>query len=238
VVAGQRHADQQEAEMRRTTPDLVGTRKTIYSYVSIGLLALTIAYVLWANYIVFVGGNLPLTSISLGDGSTGAGLTMLFVGDLIAVIVLWFVVDAVLLSLLHMVLRAGNPAAPTTVAPQGQQQWEAQQWQQPGQPQQWQPQQQWQQPGQPQQWPPQAQQQQQWPQGQPQQQWPQERQQQQWQPQAWPSTPPPAAPPASTSPGDVPGQATLVTQNPVVQDAYGVNEAAPTHRHWTPPPAR
>lgn len=122
--------------MRRTTPDLVGSRKTIYKYVSVGLLVLTIGYVLWTNYIVFVGGNLPLTPISLGTGSTGAGLTMMLVGDLILVLLIWFVLDGLLLNLLHLVLRAGNPRESSTV-PQGQQQWQPQPAQQQ---QQWQPQ--------------------------------------------------------------------------------------------------
>jgi hypothetical protein len=199
--------------MRRTTPDLVGQRKTIYSAVSIGLLALSVLYVLWTNYVVFVGGNLPLTSISLGEGSTGAGLTMLFIGDLIAIMLLWFLVDGTLLNLLHMALRAGKPksrpAVPTQAAPgQAQPQWQPQP-NQPGQPTQgpqgWQPQPN--QPGQ-QQWQPQGQQQP-WqpgqPQGQPQQgqSW-QNPGQQQWQP---PSSPP-STPPSGHGSGSA--QATLV----------------------------
>jgi hypothetical protein len=116
--------------MRRTTPDLVGSRKRIYRDVSIVLMALTIAYVLWTNYVIFVGGNLPLTSISLGNGSTAAGLTMLFVGDLIVVIAVWFLVDGVILNLVHMILRAGNPKEPVTPTLQDQQQGQqTQQWQ-------------------------------------------------------------------------------------------------------------
>jgi hypothetical protein len=94
--------------MRRTTPDLVGRRQTVYVTTSRVLLGLTILYVLWTNYVVFVGGNLPLTSIDLGAGSAGAGTVMLAVGDLTAVLVLWFVLDAALLNLLHFVLRHGH----------------------------------------------------------------------------------------------------------------------------------
>jgi hypothetical protein len=161
----------QEADMRRTTPDLVGQRKKTYDAVSIGLLALSIIYAVWTNYVVFVGGNLPLTSIHLSDGSFGAGLAMLAVGDLALVLVLWFVVANVLLNLLHMILlarqRTRTPstaqpapqptqtASPIAVPAQaagsagGSNQWESQQW--PPQGQQWQPQ--------GQQWPPQEQQQ-------------------------------------------------------------------------------
>jgi hypothetical protein len=94
--------------MRRTTPDLVGQRKKIYNGVSVGLMALSLVYVLWTNYVVFYGGNLPLTPISLGAGSVGAGLVMLPFGDLILLMIIWFVIDGVLLNLLHMVLRTGN----------------------------------------------------------------------------------------------------------------------------------
>jgi hypothetical protein len=204
--------------MRRTTPDLTGSRKTVYTYVSIGLLALSIAYVLWANYVVFVGGNLPLTHISLGTGSTAGGLVMLFIGDLVVVLALWFLVDGVLLTLLNMVLRTGSSRATASAPPQ-----EQQQWQQPQQPQQWQPQAQ-------QQWQPQ-------PQAQPQ-------AQQQWQPQAqaqqaWPSSPPPTAPPAP-APRDGSAQGTLVAPHAVLPETgargvQGLNDAAPVHRRWTPP---
>lgn len=94
--------------MRRTTPDLVGSRATVYRGASAVLLGLTVGYVLWTNYVVFVGGNLPLTPISLGEGSTGAGLFMLPVGDLIAVLALWFLIDGLLLNALHAVLRVGQ----------------------------------------------------------------------------------------------------------------------------------
>jgi hypothetical protein len=94
--------------MRRTTPDLVGRRQSTYLTASRVLLGLTVLYVLWTNYVVFVGGNLPLTPIDLGGGSTGAGLFMLAVGDLIAVLVIWFVIDAALLNVLHLVLRRGS----------------------------------------------------------------------------------------------------------------------------------
>src|SRR4051794_28149066 len=163
-------ARRREGQMRRTTPDLVGRRKKVFDRISIGLLVLTVLYVLWANYVVFVGGNLPLTSISLGQGSTGAGLTMLFIGDFIAVLAIWFVIDGVLLTLLHMVLRRGKPNTQTPIPPRDQQTG--------AQPQQWQPQQQ-----QPQQQQPQAQPQwQQQPQQQAQPQW--QQQPPQWQPQA------------------------------------------------------
>jgi hypothetical protein len=194
--------------MRRTTPDLVGQRKTIYSAVSIGLLALSVLYVLWTNYVVFVGGNLPLTSISLGEGSTGAGLTMLFIGDLIAIMLLWFLVDGTLLNLLHMALRAGNPKSRPTVPAQAAAGAAQPQWQpgQPGQPG-WQPTQ-----G-PQSWQPQP--------NQPgQQQGQQQEGQQQWQPQqgeSWqnpgqrqwqPPSSPPSTPPSGHGSGSA--QATLV----------------------------
>jgi hypothetical protein len=94
--------------MRRTTPDLVGQQKKIYNGVSVGLMALSLVYVVWTNYVVFNGGNLPLTAISLGTGSVGAGLVMLPFGDLILLMIIWFVIDGVLLNLLHMVLRTGN----------------------------------------------------------------------------------------------------------------------------------
>jgi hypothetical protein len=94
--------------MRRTTPDLVGRRQSTYLTASRVLLGLTVLYVLWTNYVVFVGGNLPLTPIDLGGGSTGAGLFMLAVGDLIAVLIIWFVIDAALLNVLHLVLRRGS----------------------------------------------------------------------------------------------------------------------------------
>jgi hypothetical protein len=206
--------------MRRTTPDLVGQRKTIYSAVSIGLLALSVLYVLWANYVVFVGGNLPLTSISLGEGSTGAGLTMLFIGDLIAIMVLWFVVDGTLLNLLHMVLRTGGRSRRTIVPAQGtreqaptpQEGSAAHPQGAPAQAQQgWQQQQpaaQQQQPAQPSwQWPGQQDQpgQQQWsPQGQP---WQSPSQQRQ------PTSPPPA-PPTGPGSGSGSAQATLTRGGP------------------------
>jgi hypothetical protein len=167
--------------MRRTTPDLSGSRQRVYRDVSIGLLTVTIAYVLWANYVVFVGGNLPLTPISLGGGSVGAGLFMLFIGDLILVIAAWFLIDGVLLNVVHMLLQAGSRQRSTTIEPQppaGQPQQQGQQWQGQGQPQPWQ--------GQPQQW-----------QGQPQQWQGQQWESQQWQPQ--PGSAPPAAPPAGAN---------------------------------------
>lgn len=171
--------------MRRTTPDLVGQRKTIYQAVSAALLALTIGYVLWTNYVFFVGGNLPLTSISLGGGSTGAGLTMLFIGDLAAVMLLWFLLDGVVLNLLHMVLRAGGRNHRITVQTPGQFQ--------PPQPDQPQPPQS--QPGHPQNQP-----QNQWQSqpGQPQNQW---QSQNPWQPQnqGQPSGPPPPTGPGAGS---------------------------------------
>src|SRR4051794_28057867 len=83
--------------MRRTTPDLTGPRKTVYHVVSIGLMTLTVLYVLWTTYVVFVGGNLPLTGIDLGEGSTGGGLAMLFVGDLFIVLLVWLILDQLLL---------------------------------------------------------------------------------------------------------------------------------------------
>src|SRR4051794_20043718 len=153
--------------MRRTTPDLVGQQKQIYRGVSIALLVLSIGYVLWTNYVVFVGGNLPLTSIHLSDGSTGGGLMMLLIGDLALLLVIWFVIDGVILNLLHVVLLKGAPRNRRTASAAPNQppaSWQGQP--QQGQPQQWQPQQ-----GQPQQWhgqPPQwqppgpQQQQQQW----------------------------------------------------------------------------
>jgi hypothetical protein len=95
--------------MRRTTPDLVGSRARIYKNASVALLVLTVLYVLWANYVIFVGGNLPLTPISLGEGSVGFGLFMLVIGDLLAVGLLWFLLDGVLLGLLHSVLAVGGP---------------------------------------------------------------------------------------------------------------------------------
>lgn len=157
--------------MRRTTPDLTGQRKTIYRTASAVLLGLTVLYALWTNYVAFVGGNLPLTPIDLGEGSTGFGLVMLAIGDLILVLVLWVVVDAVLLNLLHMVLLAGQrPTRSSSIPAQnGRSAGPAQQpWQQPGQPLAWQqgqPQQ-----GQPQQGQGQPGQGQPW-QGQPQQPW-------------------------------------------------------------------
>ncbi len=95
--------------MRRTTPDLTGSRKTVYHAVSVGLMTLTILYVLWTNYVMFVGGNLPLTNIHLSDGSTGGGLAMLLIGDLIIVLLVWLLLDGVLLNLLYMVLVKGQP---------------------------------------------------------------------------------------------------------------------------------
>jgi hypothetical protein len=113
--------------MRRTTPDLVGRRQTVYVTTSRVLLGLTILYVLWTNYVIFVGGNLPLTSIDLGAGSAGAGTVMLAVGDLTAVLVLWFVLDAALLNLLHLVLRHGHGRRrPVPVPVQGQSQGQGQ----------------------------------------------------------------------------------------------------------------
>jgi hypothetical protein len=105
-----------EADMRRTAPDLTGRRKRIYETSSTVLLVLSIGYALWTNYVVFVGGNLPLTPIHLvTEGSYGAGLFMLLIGDLILVLVLWFLLDGLLLNLLYLVLlpaeRRANPGA-------------------------------------------------------------------------------------------------------------------------------
>src|SRR3954468_11290795 len=182
--------------MRRTTPDLTGPRKTVYHVVSIGLMTLTVLYVLWTTYVVFVGGNLPLTGIDLGEGSTGGGLAMLFIGDLIIVLLVWLILDQLLLNLLYMALLAGQQRSAQPVPPnawQGQNPPPQNAWQgQPnqnawpqGQPQQGQPQQGGWQPGPQQGW-----------QGQPQQGQPQ---QGGW-PPAPPSSPPPPAPPSPPPP--------------------------------------
>lgn len=125
--------------MRRTTPDLTGSRKAVHRNVSIVLMTLTVLYVLWTNYVMFVGGNLPLTPIDLGDGSTGGGLAMLFVGDLIIVLLVWLFVDNLVLNLVYKVLLTGQSRSGQTVLPepqpsaqqQGQQGWQQGGWQQP-----------------------------------------------------------------------------------------------------------
>lgn len=118
--------------MRRTTPDLTGQRKTVFRTISAVLLGLTVLYALWTNYVAFFGGNLPLTPIDLGEGSVGFGLTMLVIGDLMLVLVLWVVVDAVLLNLLHMVLLAGQrPSRPSSSPSQGTTSGQPAAWQQP-----------------------------------------------------------------------------------------------------------
>ena len=189
--------------MRRTTPDLTGSRKTIYHSVSIGLMTLTVLYVVWTNYVIFVGGNLPLTGIDLGDGSTGAGLAMLFIGDLIIVLAVWLLLDQLLLNLVYMALlpaqRRADGSAPQAAQgqnpPQNAWQGQPQQGWQGQPPQGWQPdpQQGWQ--GQPQQgW-----------QGQPPQGWqPDPQQGWQGQPQqgGWQPPPPPPGTPYPPSGGE------------------------------------
>src|SRR3954451_1099536 len=117
---GHDSARRREGQMRRTTPDLVGRRKKVFDRISVGLLVLTVLYVLWTNYVVFVGGNLPLTSISLGQGSTGAGFVMLPVGALLFTLVIWFVLDGIILNLLHAFLLAtSHPRRTRPGAPRG-----------------------------------------------------------------------------------------------------------------------
>ena len=78
-----------------------------------GFSGLATGYLLWANYIVFTGGNAPLTPWHLSDASTGAGTFMLFIGDWLLLLLFQLTVNGPLDLLLTSLLLPARPPGAT-----------------------------------------------------------------------------------------------------------------------------
>jgi hypothetical protein len=68
-------------------PKLPARRARVVTAVHATLTLLALGYLLWANYVIFTGGNAPLTPWHLSDGDTGTGAFMLFIGDWLSLLV-------------------------------------------------------------------------------------------------------------------------------------------------------
>lgn len=80
--------------------------------IATGLLVVEFIYVLWVNYVAFVGGNWPLTPFHFTDGSPGKGAAMLVAGDWVLLLLLFFIVNPVIMGGVHLVLRQGSERPP------------------------------------------------------------------------------------------------------------------------------
>lgn len=101
-------------------PALPPKRAATVATVRTGLTILAVGYILCTNYVIFTGGNAPLTPWHLSDGSTGAGAFMLFIGDWLVLLLFQLVVigslDYLLTGLLQPLDRT-RPAAPIQPLP-------------------------------------------------------------------------------------------------------------------------
>lgn len=95
-------------ERPRRAGELDPGRAHLAARIASGLLVVDLLYVLWINYVAFVGGNWPLTPFHFSSGSPGQGTAMLAVGDWLLLLLLFFVVNPVIMAGVHLVLRRGS----------------------------------------------------------------------------------------------------------------------------------
>jgi hypothetical protein len=81
------------------------------------LTILAIGYILWTNFVIFNGGNLPLTSMHISDGSAGAGTFMLFIGNWLALLLFQLLVNSPIEYLLTGLLQPRHLTAASAPVP-------------------------------------------------------------------------------------------------------------------------
>lgn len=117
MASGERREERSTRRAGELDPGRARTAGRIASV----LLVLDLLYVLWVNYVAFVGGNWPLTPFHFTNGSPGKGAAMLAVGDWVLLFVLFFVVNPVVMAGVHLVQRQGTrrpPKEPASVPKQ------------------------------------------------------------------------------------------------------------------------
>jgi hypothetical protein len=91
------------------------------------LTILGVGYILWTNFVIFTGGNAPLTPWHLSNGNAGAGTFMLFLGNWLVLLAFQLLVNGPIEYLLTGLLQPRHrmwtspapPAIPTLPPPPG-----------------------------------------------------------------------------------------------------------------------
>jgi hypothetical protein len=86
-------------------PPLPPERARIVGAIYTALTTLAVAYLLCANYVIFNGGNAPLTSWQLSDGSNRLGTFMFFLGDWVTLLLFQVSINGPLHYLLSGLLQ-------------------------------------------------------------------------------------------------------------------------------------
>ncbi len=99
------------ARFGEQAPKLPAPRARVVTAVHTTLTLLALGYVLWANYVLFTGGNAPLTAWHLSDGDTGTGTFMLFISDWLSLLAFQLFLNRPIEYLLSGLLQPRHPAA-------------------------------------------------------------------------------------------------------------------------------